>query len=68
VSRIDEDRRQLAGLADWEPYLREHSGLPGPRANLELVQAVADLGDLPRFERYAGLDDEFLAGVSRLTT
>ena len=71
MSRIDEYRRQLAGLADWEPYLCEHSGLPGPRANLELVQAVADAGDLARFDRFAGLDDEFLAscgavGLGRL--
>src|SRR6266700_1223921 len=53
MSRTDDYRRELARLADWEPYLRELSGLPGPRANLELVQAVADLGDLPLFERFA---------------
>jgi hypothetical protein len=41
MSRADEYRRELARLADWEPYLQEHSGLPGPRGNLELAQAVA---------------------------
>lgn len=71
MSRVDEHRRQLAGLADWEPYLRQHSGLPGPRANLELVQAVAEMGDLPRFVRFVGSNDEFLAacgavGLGRL--
>ena len=71
MSRADEHRRQLARLADWEPYLRRHSGLPGPRANLELAQAVADLGDLPLFERFTGSDDEYLAvcgciGLGRL--
>ncbi len=71
MSRTDDYRRELARLADWEPYLRELSGLPGPRANLELVQAVADLGDLPLFERFAASDDEFLAvcgpvGLGRL--
>ncbi len=49
MSRIEQHRRDLAGLADWEPYLHEHSGLPGPRANLELARAVADLGDLALF-------------------
>lgn len=71
MSRRDEHRRALARLAGWEAYLREHSGLPGPRANLELAQAAADLGDLPRFERLAASDDEFLAccgaiGMGRL--
>lgn len=28
----------------WEGYLLENSGLPGPRGNLELAYAVADLG------------------------
>ncbi len=47
------------------------SGLPGPRANLELAQAVADLGDLALFERFAGSADEYLAlcgcaGLGRL--
>jgi hypothetical protein len=28
------------------------SGLPGPRANLELIQAVADIGDETLFLRY----------------
>jgi len=23
--------------ADWEPYLRAHANLPGPRGNLELA-------------------------------
>jgi HEAT repeat protein len=35
-------RSTLRSLPDWEPYLRDESGLPGPRGNLELVQAVAD--------------------------
>ncbi len=30
----------------------KESGLPGPRANLELVQAVADEGTLDLFQRY----------------
>jgi len=34
----------------------QESGLPGPRGNLELAQAVADEGNLAIFERYAALD------------
>jgi hypothetical protein len=60
--RTGEHHSELARLADWEPYLREHSGLPGPRANLgELAQAVADLGELALFERFAAFPDEYLA-------
>lgn len=33
--------------AEWAAYLDTHSGLPGPRANLELVVAVALLADTP---------------------
>ena len=35
----------LKGLSDWQPYLLAESGLPGPRGNIELAQAVADAGD-----------------------
>ena len=49
MSRVDEYRRDLRELDDWEPYLLEHSRLPGPRANLELLHAAADEGDAPRF-------------------
>jgi hypothetical protein len=72
MSKIDEYRSQLRELqGDWEPFLARMSGLPGPRGNLELVQAVADEGDRGQFERWARSDDEFLAvcgavGLGRL--
>jgi hypothetical protein len=64
-------RDALRSLGEWEPYLRAESRLPGPRANLELIEAVADEGDEPRFRALAGSDDEFLAacgvvGLGRL--
>ena len=70
-SRRRRYRDELAALDDWETYLRANSGLPGPRANLELVQAVADAGNLRTFERFAASEDEFLvvcgcAGLGRL--
>src|SRR2546428_9473403 len=49
--RVDGYRNDLRGLKDWEPYLRKHSGLPGPRANLELVAAVAEEADADRLWR-----------------
>jgi HEAT repeats len=60
-TRADAYREQLRGLEDWEPFLKKHSGLPGPRANLELVAAVADEADADRLWRYSASDDEFLA-------
>jgi hypothetical protein len=45
-------RQQLRALHNWDQFLLRESGLPGPRANLELVQAVADEGTLDLFQRY----------------
>jgi hypothetical protein len=39
MSRIDEYREALESAADREAYLLAHSGLPGPRGNLELAVA-----------------------------
>ena len=55
----------------WPAYLRERSGLPGSRANLTLVRAVADAGDPALFETLVGTDDEYLVlcgvvGLGRL--
>jgi hypothetical protein len=45
-------REILKNLADWEPFLMANSGLPGPRGNLELAQAVADEGSEEQFRRW----------------
>jgi len=58
---VDSYRAELRGLQDWEPYLKKHSGLPGPKANLELVQAVGDEADPDRLWRLSASTDEFLA-------
>lgn len=44
----------------WAGYLSERSGLPGPRANLTLMQAVADAGSLHEFTTLLDTDDEYL--------
>lgn len=80
MSKTEEHARTLAGLADPEPYLLEHSGLPGPRGNIELAQAAADVRSATELRQWAALDagaaptgtaDEFLSfcgvvGLGRL--
>jgi hypothetical protein len=58
MSQADTHRAQLRQRSTWEPYLLKESGLPGPRANLELVQVVADLGTPEQFARWAALTPE----------
>lgn len=52
MSKIDDYRKILRDLEDWDSYLLRESGLPGPRGNIELAQAVADEGNLELFRRY----------------
>src|SRR2546429_9866142 len=59
--RVEGYRSELRRLKDWDPYLKKHSGLPGPRANLELVAAVVEEGDAARLWRLSASRDEFLA-------
>jgi hypothetical protein len=56
MSKASAYRQELARLSDWDVYLLDNSGLPGPRANLELAQAAADEGDEPRFRRWLAHD------------
>ena len=53
-------REKLLALADWIPYLLAESRLPGPRGNLELVEAAADLAtpeQIEQFLRFSPPDD-----------
>jgi hypothetical protein len=52
MTKADSYRQGLKTLKDWEPYLLQESGLPGPRGNLELAQVVADEGDRKLFEHF----------------
>ena len=60
MTSIETYRAALVALpaADWSAYLLAHSNLPGPRGNLELAAAAADLGDEAQFRRWAGLDPD----------
>lgn len=52
MTKADDYRKALRTFDDWDLYLLRESGLPGPRGNIELAQAVADEGDLALFLRY----------------
>ncbi len=58
MSKVDDYREILSKLDDWDEYLRAESSLPGPRGNLELAHAAADLGDRARFEHFLSFDPE----------
>jgi len=58
MGKIDTYRDVLKELKDWDEYLLAESGLPGPRANLELLEAVAEEGNEERFKRYLAYDSE----------
>lgn len=60
-SRVAAYREELRRLKRWEPYLQKHSGLPGPRANLELVAAVAEEADADVLWQLSASKDEYLA-------
>lgn len=49
MNKIQTYIEKLHNLKDSDTYLMQESGLPGPRANLELMQAVAEVGDESRF-------------------
>lgn len=80
LTGVGEYAGALRELEDAEPYLLEHSGLPGPRGNLELARAAADVRPAAELRRWASLDsaeaptggaEEFLAfcgvvGLGRL--
>jgi hypothetical protein len=52
MSKTLEYQRKLRTLNDWDDFLLKESGLPGPRGNIELAQAVANEGNLELFQRY----------------
>jgi hypothetical protein len=49
---------QLKSLDDWTAYLKAESGLPGPRGNLELAGAFADIATRDQILDYARLNDQ----------
>jgi hypothetical protein len=60
MTKHDDYVSELGLMSEKITFLRQHSGLPGPRGNLELVQAAADVGREPEFREWiaAGCGDE----------
>ena len=52
MSKVDDYREILKKLENWDEYLLAGSNLPGPRGNLELAHAAADLEDRERIEHF----------------
>jgi hypothetical protein len=55
MNQVEQYRAVLRTLEDWDSFLLEESRLPGPRANLELLHAVADEGQESMFRRWIRL-------------
>lgn len=73
MGRVDGYRAALRALArsKWPTYLAAHSGLPGPRGNIELAQAVAEEADPEFLDALIATGDEYLVfcgvvGLGRL--
>lgn len=58
MTKIDLYRQRLRELEDWDAFLLAESGLPGPRGNLELAQAVAEEGEAARFRGWLAYSPE----------
>jgi hypothetical protein len=54
-------REALLDAPDRDAYLARHSGLPGPRANLELAAVASAVASAEDAARWAASDDEYLA-------
>ena len=46
---------KLKSQKDWDNYLMNESGLPGPRGNLELAQAFAEIGNENLIKKYLSI-------------
>jgi hypothetical protein len=58
MSKIEAYKESLRSVKNLDEYLLEESGLPGPRGNIELAQAIADVGDEKLFRRLIGFTAE----------
>lgn len=56
MTKSESYRVALSSLDDWDDYLMQESGLPGPRGNLELVQVVAGMGTEAQFKHWLTFD------------
>jgi hypothetical protein len=68
MGKVDDYRRSLLALdeQEWAGFLTTHSGLPGPRGNLELATAAADEASPALIHHYAVDGDEYLASCGAM--
>lgn len=45
MTKVQSYIEKLKSIEKWDDYLMQESGLPGPRGNIELAQAVAEVGN-----------------------
>lgn len=58
MTKVDEYRQELSRVEDWDEYLMANSGLPGPRGNIELAEAAADLQTPAGIRRWLTWDED----------
>jgi hypothetical protein len=58
MGKVEEYRQVLRQTAGWEGFLLRESRLPGPRANIELAQAVVEEGDADLFSHLLVFNSE----------
>jgi hypothetical protein len=49
MNKVQAYIENLKSIENWDEYLKQESGLPGPRGNLELIYAVAEIGSEEQF-------------------
>jgi hypothetical protein len=58
MTKVGDYQEALANASDPEAYLLAHSGLPGPRGNIELAQAATRTSSAADLRRWAKLTPE----------
>jgi hypothetical protein len=56
MTKAETYRQSIQTLEDWTLFLKQNSGLPGPRGNLELAHVVAENGNQEQFEHFLSFD------------
>lgn len=57
MGKIENYQSQLQQLTEWEEFMLAESGLPGPRGNLELIEAAARMGSVNQFTKWVQLSE-----------
>lgn len=58
MTKVEAYLKKLSELSNWDKYLMAESRLPGPRANLELMEAFSRTADEIIVLRFAHMDED----------